>query len=123
MKFANGTEFIIGPLLSKTDEGYRIRFRSDIITPLTDEASVALAHLDSILARTRMAKTNGFLGLGEGSREEEKGRGEMSLNLTADMLPNGSVVLLDNGRWLHARNEVRDPGRHLRRVRWDARLF
>lgn len=31
--------------------------------------------------------------------------------------------MMDNERWLHARNEVKDPNRHLRRVRWDAREF
>ncbi|KAJ5206331.1 Taurine catabolism dioxygenase TauD/TfdA [Penicillium cf. griseofulvum] len=38
-------------------------------------------------------------------------------------LPQGSIVMMDNRRWLHSRNEVKDPNRHLRRVRWDASPF
>jgi hypothetical protein len=122
VKFANGTEYIVGPLLSKTAasmdeaEQFRIRFRSDIITPLTDEASVALSELNEILAR--IGPQNDISEAIDGQQREE-----MCLNLTADMLPSGSIILLDNGRWLHARNEVKDPSRHLRRIRWGARKF
>lgn len=45
------------------------------------------------------------------------------LNLTADRLSRGSIIMMDNGQWLHARNEVKDPSRHLRRVRRDAQQF
>jgi alpha-ketoglutarate-dependent taurine dioxygenase len=38
-------------------------------------------------------------------------------------LPSGTILLLDNARFLHARTEVRDPERHLLRMRFsgDAR--
>lgn len=80
-----------------------LRFREDIITPMTAPAAEALAKLKRVL-------------VGPAARER-------ILDLTAESLPRGSIVLLDNGRWIHARNEVRDPKRHLRRVRWDKRPF
>lgn len=73
------------------------------MTPLNVEAAAALVELkDRLLGLEVQAET---------------------LHLTPDCLPRGSVVLMDNRRWLHARNEVMDPERHLRRVRWDARPF
>lgn len=80
-----------------------IRFRGDIITPLTVEAKAALNELGRAL-------------LSPDVQEE-------TLHLTAENMPRGSVLLMDNRRWLHARNEVKDPERHLRRVRWDAIPF
>jgi alpha-ketoglutarate-dependent taurine dioxygenase len=106
-EFADGTEFIVGPLLSRSsssgNDEARIRFRADIIKPLTPRAETALEELNKELRRVR-----------------EKG---LCLDLKAEDLPNGSVVLIDNGRWLHARNKVKDEGRWLRRIRWDAREF
>lgn len=80
-------------------KGGRVRFRADIITPLTPRASSALHDFQQAL---------------------EDARG---VDLTAEVLPSGSLVLLDNGRWLHARNEIRDRRRWLRRIRWDGRVF
>ncbi|KAF5857531.1 hypothetical protein ETB97_005670 [Aspergillus alliaceus] len=96
---------IIGSLLASDVSGVpsMVRFREDIVTPLSIEAAAALAELKSCL-----------LGLEVQSE---------TLHLTPECLPQGSVVLMDNCRWLHARNEVRDPARHLRRVRWDPRAF
>ncbi|TKW49875.1 hypothetical protein CTA1_2435 [Colletotrichum tanaceti] len=74
-----------------------IRYREDILEPLTDRASRALA-----------------------GREV---RARATVHLRSSDLPAGSVILMDNRRWLHARNRVNDPARHLRRVRWDVRPF
>ena len=81
----------------------RMRFRADIIQPLTPEGSNALLEVQSCLSDR--AKLN-ELGV---------------LHLTSDDLPRDSIILMDNGRWLHSRSEVKDPTRHLRRVRWDSR--
>ncbi|KAJ5698583.1 hypothetical protein N7462_000588 [Penicillium macrosclerotiorum] len=81
----------------------QLRFREDIIEPLTPRGETALRELQHVL--------------------ESANTQQEVLNLTPDMLPRGSIVAMDNRRWLHARNIVRDPNRHLRRVRWDARPF
>lgn len=81
----------------------QLRFREDILSPLTDRARTGMEELKTLL-------------LGPSIQTE-------ILHLTAELMPRGSVILLDNRRWLHARNEVRDPNRHLRRVRWDSRPF
>ncbi|KIA75935.1 hypothetical protein HK57_00247 [Aspergillus ustus] len=72
------------------------------VTPLTARAEAALQELMRLVAQHKETH---------------------ALHLTSEMLPEGSIVLMDNGRWLHSRNEVRDPERHLRRVRWDATPF
>ncbi|CAG7972640.1 unnamed protein product [Penicillium salamii] len=92
---------IVGSLLTNPGDG--LRFREDIITPLTPSAGQAFEELKSML-RSPEAKSS-------------------TIPLSPEVLPNGSIVLVENRRWLHARNEVRDPMRHLRRVRWDARPF
>ncbi|CAG8409164.1 unnamed protein product [Penicillium salamii] len=92
---------IIGSLLTNPDDG--LRFREDIITPLTPSAGQAFEELKSML-RSPEARSS-------------------TIPLSPEVLPSGSIVLVENRRWLHARNEVRDPMRHLRRVRWDARPF
>jgi alpha-ketoglutarate-dependent taurine dioxygenase len=102
---SQGETEIVGNLLTinPNSNATQLRFREDIVTPLCEEAAKALAELKSVL-------------LGPAAKER-------ILNLTPEMLPRGSIILMDNGRWLHARNEVKDPNRHLRRVRWDARKF
>lgn len=92
---------IVGSLLTNPGDG--LRFREDIITPLTPSAGQAFEELKSML-RSPEAKSS-------------------TIPLSPEVLPSGSIVLVENRRWLHARNEVRDPMRHLRRVRWDARPF
>ncbi|KAF7916066.1 uncharacterized protein EAE97_012157 [Botrytis byssoidea] len=99
-------QFIVGNLLHMRREaggGNQLRFREDITTPLTPEAAEALNELKAILY--------------------DKGAREWTINLTPEDLPRGSIIMMDNRRWLHSRNEVKDPNRHLRRVRWDARPF
>ncbi|KFY92749.1 hypothetical protein V500_04052 [Pseudogymnoascus sp. VKM F-4518 (FW-2643)] len=110
-EFENGTKAVIGPVLKPigggrkfTDE-MKCRYRSDIIHPLTEKATPALEDLNKALAQARTDNS------------------DICLNLSPEMIPNGTVLLMDNGRWLHARNEVKDPERHLRRIRWDAREF
>ncbi|OQE15911.1 hypothetical protein PENSTE_c026G09726 [Penicillium steckii] len=83
--------------------GSQLRFRDDITMPLTPNASKALNEFKRIL-------------YGEEAKQS-------TLHLKAESLPRGSIILMDNRRWLHSRNEVKDPNRHLRRVRWDARPF
>jgi hypothetical protein len=111
-EFAMGTDAIFGPLLTRTsqDPAYgkseiRCRLRTDIVQPLTERPSATLTALKEVLALARDTHR------------------DICLHLTPELLPNGSIVLLDNGRWLHARNEVKDAGRHLRRIRWNARKF
>lgn len=101
----------------------QLRFREDIIIPLTKAAESALNEFKDVLHGSAI-------------------KAEI-LQLTPEKLPKGSVVLIDNRRWLHARkygipisnleslirftnngnSEVNDPERHLRRVRWDATPF
>jgi alpha-ketoglutarate-dependent taurine dioxygenase len=110
-EFAIGTDAIISPILtpiradSSGQADVRCRFRADIVQLLTERASTALAELNQVLALARDTHS------------------DVCLNLIPELLPNGSIVLLDNGRWLHARNEAKDAERHLRRIRWDARDF
>ncbi|KAH6876397.1 hypothetical protein B0T10DRAFT_585503 [Thelonectria olida] len=81
-----------------------IRFREDILTPLTDGAQKALEEL-------------------KGALQREEVQSHSTVHLTSSDLPKGSIILMDNRRWLHARNDIKDPERHLRRVRWDAIPF
>lgn len=95
---------ITGRVMAVTEAGeHQLRFRGDIITPLTPRAAVAVEELKSVLTKSTIMRE--------------------VLNLTPQLLPRGSIVLVDNRRWLHARSEVKDPRRHLRRVRWDACPF
>ncbi|KAE8316052.1 hypothetical protein BDV41DRAFT_574077 [Aspergillus transmontanensis] len=94
---------IIGNLLTMNANGKtQLRFREDITSALCSEAAEALREFKCVLGAAAKRQI---------------------LNLTAERLPRGSIIMMDNGRWLHARNEVKDPNRHLRRVRWDAREF
>lgn len=81
-----------------------MRFRRDIIEPMTERASRALQELDASL-------------------RDAEAQAQSTLHLTSTDLPAGSIILVDNRRWLHARNTIKDPERHLRRVRWDAIPF
>ncbi|KAJ5374596.1 hypothetical protein N7517_006602 [Penicillium concentricum] len=96
-----GKQHIVGNLLAVKpgNSGSQLRFREDITVPLTPNAAKALDELKEILYG--------------GAREE-------TLHLTPQSLPQGSIIMMDNRRWLHSRNEVKDPNRHLRRVRWAA---
>ncbi|KAK7738445.1 hypothetical protein SLS62_011375 [Diatrype stigma] len=97
---------IVGSVLTarRDVQACMMRFRRDIIRPTTERASRALQDLDAYLANT----------------EEQT---QSTLHLTPSDLPAGSIILVDNRRWLHARNDIKDPKRHLRRVRWDAIPF
>jgi hypothetical protein len=105
-----GRRSIIGSLFAEdtTAGATTMRFRGDILAPLTDSASTALAELTCALSRAEAAGTT---------------HDTTTLHLAAQDMPTGTVLLVDNRRWLHARNHVRDPDRHLRRVRWDAVPF
>ncbi|GES63337.1 taurine catabolism dioxygenase TauD [Aspergillus terreus] len=98
-------ESIVGSLLAPDRESGQLvlRFREDILNPLTREAGIALEELKYVL-------------LGPQAQSEV-------VHLTAEMMPRGSIIIMDNRRWLHRRNEVKDSRRHLKRVRWDAKPF
>ncbi|KAL7814995.1 Clavaminate synthase-like protein [Trichoderma aethiopicum] len=102
---------IVASILLADDEGRltRMRYRDDLLTPLSERAAAALAELRQVLLQ----------GGAEARGEHSMAR----LDLTPEVLPEGSIIMIDNRRWLHARNHVRDPKRHLRRVRWDAVPF
>lgn len=105
-----GRRSIVGSLFAH-DTAARattMRFRGDILAPLTDSASTALQELTRALSRAEAADAT---------------HDTTTLHLAAQDMPTGTVLLVDNRRWLHARNHVRDPDRHLRRVRWDAVPF
>lgn len=95
---------IVGNVMAFDQESQSclMRFRRDILTPLTDRASEALAELDACLTQRESPST---------------------VHLTPDLLPTGTIIMMDNYRWLHARNNINDPSRHLRRLRWDAIPF
>lgn len=95
-----GSVFVTSP----NDQSTMIRFREDILTPLTDRASRALVELKGALLK-------------------EEVQTHSTVHLKSTDLPKGSIILMDNRRWLHARNDIKDPERHLRRVRWDACPF
>ncbi|KAL9636310.1 MAG: hypothetical protein Q9204_002312 [Flavoplaca sp. TL-2023a] len=107
-EFAKGADNIIGCLVGKGEEesGVRIRYRADIVEPLSSNASDALGEVHRLLASC-------------GNMDARDAR----VDFTPEVLPDNAIVLMDNRRWLHARNEVRDPERHLRRVRWGRRAF
>ena len=107
-EFAKGVPSITGRLLGRPDEQSNtcMRYRADIVEPLSGRASDALRELNQYLISER--------SMDAGARQ---------LSLSPEVLPDNTIVLMDNGRWLHARNEVRDPKRHLRRVRWGRRQF
>ncbi|KAF8244005.1 hypothetical protein K440DRAFT_605498 [Wilcoxina mikolae CBS 423.85] len=99
-EFHKGIDHIIGPIVS-SDGQRKLRYRRDIIQPLTEEAGKALAALDDI-----------FATLGE----DEEVVGD-------DVMSDGTVILVDNARLLHARTRISDPNRWLRRVRWGQEVF
>lgn len=97
---------ILGSILSIDEQSQStlMRFREDIVTPMSTRAASALVELKDALHHLEM------------SSQEVR-------HLKSSALPENSIVLMDNRRWLHARNNVKDPTRHLRRVRWNAIPF
>jgi alpha-ketoglutarate-dependent taurine dioxygenase len=97
---------IVGSVLTAQQGAnhFMMRFRRDLLTPLTEKASRALQDLDNSL-------------------QDAEAQAKSTLHLTSKDLSAGSIILLDNRRWLHARSNINDPKRHLRRVRWDAIPF
>ncbi|KAF1919050.1 hypothetical protein BDU57DRAFT_554412 [Ampelomyces quisqualis] len=96
---------ITGSVLATAAESHPqglIRFREDIFNPLTYRAARALIELKEVIAKDEVRK-------------------HATLHLEAEKLPKGSIVLVDNRRWLHARNVIKDPERHLRRIQDPAR--
>lgn len=97
---------IVGSLFAIDTEDHclMMRYRDEIVTPLSARAAAALKEL-------------------KGALQDMEALSQSTLHLTAADLPERSIILLDNYRWLHARNGIKDPARHLRRVRWNAIPF
>ncbi|KAI0545202.1 hypothetical protein F4679DRAFT_576311 [Xylaria curta] len=102
---------IVGNLMAIDPESQSclMRFRRDILTPLTPSASDALEELDACLRAPESAA--------------ESKLAMSTVHLTSSDFPSGTIIMMDNRRWLHARNDIKDPKRHLRRLRWDAVPF
>lgn len=99
-EFQKDVTHVTGALL--TSDG-KIRYRREIIEPLNSEAGKALEELDSVL---QSSEDNGIARV-----------------LGDDIMKDSTIVCLDNAKWMHARSQVRDPQRWLRRVRWGPELF
>lgn len=95
---------IVGNLLvvNGTGQPNMLQFQ-EILAPFTTYASEALSELKTCLTGTE-------------ARSE-------TLYLTPECMPQRSIILMDNRRWLHAQEEVRDPKRHLYRTHWNAVFF
>ena len=107
-EFYKGIASIYGNVIKKDDKGDSVcvRYRSDIFQPVSSGAEKALREFDELLGG-----------------HAENVFGNLGIELTAKDLPDNSIVLIDNGRWLHSRTEINDSQRHLRRVRWGRRDF
>lgn len=114
-EFAKGVDSIIGNLACQSVKDrhgrlmMRFRYRADITQPLSNQAEEALRELNAVLTPSPG---------GAGADIDH-----IKMDLTPQILPDNSIVLMDNGRWMHARNEVKDKRRHLRRIRWGRRDF
>ncbi|KAI1923763.1 hypothetical protein LOZ65_003213 [Ophidiomyces ophidiicola] len=97
--------YITGSILGQAlgNGSSELRFREEILTPLSSSARLAIEELGKTLDSPQARKA--------------------TVDLTPELLPQGSIILINNRKWLHARSEVKDPQRHLRRVRWDAQPF
>lgn len=108
-EFFKGTNNIVGSLLAQPNHAaVRMRFRADIVEPLTARACDALQKVQERL---------------EPRAGSEPPDMQMQMHCDAETLPANSILLMDNGRWLHARSQVKDSQRHLRRIRWDRCSF
>ncbi|KAI1113583.1 hypothetical protein F5Y14DRAFT_462352 [Nemania sp. NC0429] len=97
---------IVGNLMATDEERKHcvMRYRRDILTPLTERSAEALEELDTYLQATGAESPS-------------------TVHFTSADLPTGTVVIMDNRRWLHARTRINDSQRHLRRLRWHAIPF
>lgn len=96
-EFDKGESSTTGAVLS----GPKIRWRREIMHGVTAEAQTALDAVEKALDEI---DDNAYV-------------------LGPDLMRPGVVVCIDNGRFLHARSQVKDPERLLRRVRWGAEEF
>ncbi|KAK6836922.1 taurine catabolism dioxygenase [Apiospora arundinis] len=96
-------EFIKNPMRQSL-VGSILEAGGDLVTPLSEEGARALKELNDILRNESLIST-------------------MVLSLSSAKMAEGSILLVDNRRWLHSRTNIHDPVRHLRRVRWDAAPF
>ncbi|EPS41627.1 hypothetical protein H072_4497 [Dactylellina haptotyla CBS 200.50] len=106
-EFAKGSsQKLVGSLLDMSGGEPKLRFRRDIISAMTEQARSALEELDKVLDEC----------------QSSSGR-SLRRTMTAEDLADGTVIIVDNAKWLHARSQVNDPDRHLRRIRWNAHPF
>ncbi|KAA8898496.1 hypothetical protein FN846DRAFT_892780 [Sphaerosporella brunnea] len=106
-EFSKDKDHVIGSILMFLPlvPCWKMRYRRDIIEPLNEEAQVALGALEEALAEIDEGKAPGVSILGP------------------DVMTENAVVVVDNARFLHARSEIKDPKRWLRRVRWAPEFF
>lgn len=99
-EFRKEVSHVTGALVASEE---KIRYRREIIEPIGEEAGRALEELDTAIGSS---VTMGWAKV-----------------LGPDIMKDGTVICLDNARWMHARSEVRDPQRWLRRIRWGPEKF
>jgi alpha-ketoglutarate-dependent taurine dioxygenase len=113
-EFSKETDHVIGAILMgpspstspREDNAFwKMRYRRDVIDPMNEEAQAALDKLEEVLAELDGRKGSGVNILGP------------------DVMTEDAVVVVDNARFLHARSEINDPRRWLRRVRWAPEVF
>ena len=107
-EFFKGNDSINGNVITRDydkDDVY-MRYRSDIIQPLSASAEEAVQELHKSLAPNTDADIK-----------------DIRIDFAPQDLPDNSIVLIDNGRWFHSRTEVKDLRRHLRRICWGQRDF
>ncbi|KAM3558686.1 hypothetical protein ARSEF4850_004482 [Beauveria asiatica] len=100
---------IVSIVMAAAEGGASVmRYRRDLLESLTAGAEGELRGLD---------------GLPGGAGGAESLAARSTMHLTAKDRPSGTIILIDNRRWLHVRNYIKDPDRHLRRIQWDANLL
>ena len=95
LEFRKLQEYITRPLLADYESNPKSKdtlwwFRRDIIIPIDEEQKEILDTVEKVL------RENEFIG----------------------ELPEGYMLIMDNARWFHGRNEVKDPKRMLKRIRF-----
>ncbi|KAI5820897.1 hypothetical protein BZA77DRAFT_384008 [Pyronema omphalodes] len=111
-EFMKDKDHVVGSILMPLPLGpgegtpvWKMRYRREIIDPMNEEAKNALDVLEKVLAEINEGKTPGVNVLGP------------------DVMTENAVIVVDNARFLHARSEINDPRRWLRRVRWAPEHF
>lgn len=105
-------DHITGALLSTDSEGRTVmRFRGDLISTPIPKGFIVDCYATCAVNDLKRELTAAAADP------------DATIRLSAEDLPARTILIVDNRRWLHARSDVRDPERHLRRIRWDAIPF